>query len=158
MAMSRVAIPFKSETIASIVRSEVIEHIRDDEQALREMARVLERGGNLILAVPIHRYNFSHDDIFVKHHRRYGLPSLLKTLRLLGFSKFRVVKITGLLEKITMISAVLIFQPASRFKREGKNSLFKEASSGLSMGQSAVRRDGQVGSTHRASFCSRHRT
>jgi ubiquinone/menaquinone biosynthesis C-methylase UbiE len=45
-------LPFKDETFDCVIISEVLEHLGDDERALREITRVLKRGGRLAASVP----------------------------------------------------------------------------------------------------------
>ena len=51
---------------------DVLEHLEDDAEALREAAGLLREGGRMVLTVPAHRFLWSpHDDIN-RHRRRYG--------------------------------------------------------------------------------------
>jgi SAM-dependent methyltransferase len=45
-------LPFPDNTFDRIIASEVLEHVTDDEQALREVFRVLKPGGTLAATVP----------------------------------------------------------------------------------------------------------
>jgi SAM-dependent methyltransferase len=49
-------LPFENETYDVVFASHVLEHIRDDEQALSEIRRVLKADGMAILPVPIVAY------------------------------------------------------------------------------------------------------
>lgn len=110
MVMSATEIALRAETVLTVVCSEVLEHIKDDGKALSEMVRVLKPGGVLIFTVPAHSYYFSYDDYFVGHERRYEVPQLVERLRGLGCGDFEVSKVTGFLEKVTMVAAVLAFR------------------------------------------------
>ncbi|MBI2168372.1 MAG: methyltransferase domain-containing protein [Actinobacteria bacterium] len=46
------SLPFPDATFDRIVASEVLEHISDDEAAMRELARVLKPGGAIAVTVP----------------------------------------------------------------------------------------------------------
>ncbi len=46
------ALPFADGTFDRVICSEVLEHIPDDEEAMRELARVLRRGGTMAITVP----------------------------------------------------------------------------------------------------------
>ncbi len=45
-------LPFLSESFDRVIAAEVLEHIRDDREAISELARVLRRGGTLAVTVP----------------------------------------------------------------------------------------------------------
>jgi len=49
---SMTALPFAAGTFDAVIAAEVIEHIPDFERALAEGARVLKRGGRLVVTVP----------------------------------------------------------------------------------------------------------
>jgi hypothetical protein len=102
------------DSVPMVVCSEAIEHIKDDIAALREITRILGRGGELILTVPAHSYYFSYDDRFVRHWRRYNIRELVNTLSGLGFTDVRIVRVTGPLEKLTTMFAVMLFRVARR--------------------------------------------
>ena len=46
------SLPFPDATFDRVVASEVLEHIRDDVGAMRELARVLKPGGSIAVTVP----------------------------------------------------------------------------------------------------------
>ena len=45
-------LPFRDDTFDKIICSEVLEHVPDDEQGVRELFRVLKDGGELAVSVP----------------------------------------------------------------------------------------------------------
>ena len=72
-------LPFKSNGFSHIICSEVLEHLENDRQALKEMARTLKQpSGTLIITVPHRKCYFTNDDYFVKHYRRYELSEIKK--------------------------------------------------------------------------------
>lgn len=52
LAADIVALPFPDNFFDHVICSEVLEHIRDQDTAAREIARVLKPGGNLVVSVP----------------------------------------------------------------------------------------------------------
>ncbi|HNV87014.1 MAG TPA: class I SAM-dependent methyltransferase [Candidatus Omnitrophota bacterium] len=108
-AMDAVRMAIGTGRISTVVCSEVLEHIPDDQSALEEIARILKPGGVLILTVPLHAYLYAFDDRFVSHERRYRMRNLAESLRRLGFTGFRFSKVMGLFDKAAALTAILIF-------------------------------------------------
>jgi 2-polyprenyl-3-methyl-5-hydroxy-6-metoxy-1,4-benzoquinol methylase len=59
------------EKYDSIIALNVLEHIKDDELALRELYKVLKKDGTLVILVPCHKFLFNVIDTNVGHFRRY---------------------------------------------------------------------------------------
>lgn len=95
-------IPFKSGAFQYVICSEVIEHVDNDELALREMSRVLRKGGKLVLTFPHRQMYFGNDDLYVKHYRRYELDNILRMLGDASLKPSAVQKVLGPGEKLTM--------------------------------------------------------
>jgi SAM-dependent methyltransferase len=113
-------LPFKSNVFSHAICSEVLEHIEHDRQALKELARALNKDtGCLIITVPHRKRYFANDDLFVKHYRRSELAEIKSRLRLTGFDPVYLVKILGPLEKITMSLAVYLYSIIQRRKLFG---------------------------------------
>jgi SAM-dependent methyltransferase len=70
----------------SILCSNVLEHIEDDEEALRRMRGVLVPGGQLLLLVPAHPFLYGSMDRRLHHVRRYRRAELRRLLERTGFS------------------------------------------------------------------------
>ena len=71
-------LPFKSGSLRRIVCSEVLEHVEDDQTAIRELGRVLDSGGLVCITVPHRKFYFAADDRFVHHFRRYELDEMTR--------------------------------------------------------------------------------
>jgi len=102
-------LPFKPGVFSHAVSSEVLEHIPDDQEALKELGRVVKPGGGLVVTFPHRRAYFAADDVFVKHFRRYELPEMKERLKTAGFEPLRVRKVLGPLDKLAMCLAVWCF-------------------------------------------------
>jgi SAM-dependent methyltransferase len=61
--------PFADERFDFAVCLDVLEHIDDEPQALRELRRVVRPGGTLLVTVPAYQWLWSEHDL-VNHHKR----------------------------------------------------------------------------------------
>jgi SAM-dependent methyltransferase len=59
------------DPVESVVAMNVLEHIEDDAQALRDLAEVVDPGGRIILWVPAYMQLYGDFDRKVGHFRRY---------------------------------------------------------------------------------------
>lgn len=80
-----IKIPFKTNYFSLVTAIDVLEHINDDLQALREIKRVLKKNGLAILLVPAHSTLWSTRDVNLKHFRRYNAGELEKKCNTVGF-------------------------------------------------------------------------
>lgn len=70
----------------TIICLNVLEHIQDDELALREMKRLLKSGGRLILLAPGHQWLYNKLDKAVLHFRCYRKRELEQKAAQAGFA------------------------------------------------------------------------
>lgn len=68
-----------------ITASDVLEHLSNPSEALREWSRILKPGGVLILFVPAFQFLWSHHDEVNKHFCRYRRGDVVRRLRSAGF-------------------------------------------------------------------------
>ena len=77
---SATALPFADDTFDLVCAFDIIEHIEDDDVAVKEMGRVCKKEGILCLTVPAFMGLWSKHDDINQHHRRYIMSSLLPLL------------------------------------------------------------------------------
>ncbi|HDT14642.1 MAG TPA: class I SAM-dependent methyltransferase [Firmicutes bacterium] len=75
----------KREYYDTALMFNVLEHIEDDNAALKNTAKVLKNGGKLIILVPSMRFAFGTLDENLGHYRRYEKKDLKKVLEISGF-------------------------------------------------------------------------
>ncbi len=78
--MDGAALEFAPARFDIVIASDVLEHIEDEAQALREWVRVLKPGGQLLVFVPAHAYLWSEHDVVNHHFRRYSRRGLVAAL------------------------------------------------------------------------------
>jgi 2-polyprenyl-3-methyl-5-hydroxy-6-metoxy-1,4-benzoquinol methylase len=64
---------------------EVLEHIQDDEAAIRKLSSFLKPNGKLIISVPAHMKYWTKHDVIAGHYRRYERDELIHKLLKGGF-------------------------------------------------------------------------
>ena len=65
-------------TFDSIFALNVVEHISDDDLAIKNSKKLLKPGGNLIILVPAYQWLYNKFDKELEHYRRYTRKSLKK--------------------------------------------------------------------------------
>ncbi len=79
------ALPCANDAMDLVVAFDVLEHIDDDDAAVREIHRVLRPGGVALIAVPVDPRLWSAHDEAVGHVRRYTRSELLDLFNRNGF-------------------------------------------------------------------------
>lgn len=64
-------LPFKDREFDVVVAFDVLEHIKEHEEALSEWSRVLKKNGAILFTVPAYQWLWSDHDVSLHHHRRY---------------------------------------------------------------------------------------
>lgn len=90
---------FINKQFDTIICLNVLEHIEEDSQAIRNMYEVLNKDGNLILLVPSHPFLYGEIDKSIGHFRRYSKGEIIEKLQRNGFVilKFRSLNLLGAL-------------------------------------------------------------
>ncbi len=69
-------LPIVDAGLDAVVSANLLEHVPDDVQALREFARVLCPGGRAVIVVPAGPGTYDYYDRFLGHERRYARREL----------------------------------------------------------------------------------
>lgn len=79
------ALPFTDKTFNLVTALDLLEHIKNDQKAISEFARVCKSGGWLVITVPAFSFLWGENDIAVHHFRRYGKAELKSKIEKSGF-------------------------------------------------------------------------
>lgn len=77
--------PNWSQAFDTVCAFDVLEHIEDDQAALKQWCEWLQPGGQLLLSVPAHPSRFGAGDVWAGHYRRYSKEGLIDLLQKSGF-------------------------------------------------------------------------
>lgn len=94
------ALPCVDDAMDAVVAFDVLEHIEDDDAAVREIHRVLRPGGLAFIAVPADPRLWSAHDEAVGHVRRYTRPELVDLFARNGFTVEQVTSWNVLLRPV----------------------------------------------------------
>lgn len=90
---------FNNKRFETIVCINVLEHIDDDERAIRNMYDLLAKNGVLILLIPSHPILYGEIDRTIGHFRRYSKEDIINKLNQDNFSivEFKTINFIGAL-------------------------------------------------------------
>jgi len=117
IAGSVLQMPFDGDSFDLSVCLDVIEHLEDDLDALRELRRVLAPGGSLLVTVPAYQWLWSGHDEVNHHHRRYTRRSLQRVAEQAGWDQVRTTYFNSLL-----LPAAILLRVLDRFSRKTTES------------------------------------
>jgi SAM-dependent methyltransferase len=78
--------PLPSSSVDAAVLLNVLEHIEDDEAAVRQVARILKPGGVAVVEVPAGPRLYDAYDKYLRHFRRYELKEVSQLLERAGLT------------------------------------------------------------------------
>jgi SAM-dependent methyltransferase len=84
-------IPYPDGRFDALVSGEVLEHVSEDDRAVREFYRVLRKGGYCIISVPAHPGLWDFTDDWAGHVRRYERGQLVDLVQRNGFKVLTVL-------------------------------------------------------------------
>lgn len=77
--------PVADASFDLVTALDLAEHVENDQAFFKEVMRVLEPGGHLVLTVPAHPFLWSEHDDALYHQRRYTRRAVCRLLRGAGF-------------------------------------------------------------------------
>jgi SAM-dependent methyltransferase len=70
-------LPFKNAAFDAVTCLDVLEHLDDDRNLIKEIFRVVKPGGYVIVTVPAFQIQWSRHDVAIHHKRRYTKQMML---------------------------------------------------------------------------------
>lgn len=108
---------------------DLIEHIADDEVALRAIHRAVRDGGGVVIAVPQHPWLWSQTDVIAHHVRRYRRGELEDKIRRAGFRVAFSGSFTCLLLPLMVTGRMLARQGDATASRQASSTGARPAAS-----------------------------
>jgi SAM-dependent methyltransferase len=82
-------LPIRSNSVGLIIALDVLEHVDNDMNAIRELHQVLRKRGIIIITVPAFNFLWGTQDVVTGHKRRYLREKIANKLREAGFEILR---------------------------------------------------------------------
>jgi SAM-dependent methyltransferase len=111
-------LPAADGSIDLITLFDTIEHVPDDERALREVRRALAPGGLVFISTPAYQFLYANNDRVAHHERRYTARQLRRKLLAAGLQPVKLTYFNTLLFP-AILPAVLAKKLGERVRDPG---------------------------------------
>lgn len=102
-------IPFNDGELSQVIMLDVLEHIKEDGLALKEVSRVLKKGGIFIICVPADTIlSYLNPVRYIQHERHYTIKKITSLLKKHNFKIEKVFAGGGIFELLNLYTHFLI--------------------------------------------------
>jgi ubiquinone/menaquinone biosynthesis C-methylase UbiE len=115
------ALPYEDSSFDLLTGLDVVEHLDNDLAGLKEMRRVLRRGGHAVLFVPAFMFLWGVQDDISNHRRRYTLAGLKQSVHEAGLEVERATYVN-----VSFFAPIFfgrLFMRAFRIRPESENNI-----------------------------------
>lgn len=103
MVVDATSINLPDNYLSQLIILDVLEHIKDHEKAVKEIARVLKKNGRLIVCVPNDTLlSYLNPVRYVQHERHYSVEDITNLLKKNGFKIEKVFAGGGIFELLAL--------------------------------------------------------
>ena len=111
-------LPAGDGSVDLVTLFDTIEHVPDDDRALREARRVLSPGGLVFISTPAYQFLYANNDRVAHHERRYTAGKLRRKLLAAGLEPVKITYFNTLLFP-AILPAVLAKKAGERLRDPG---------------------------------------
>ncbi len=122
-------LPFADESFDFVTALDVVEHLDDDIAGLKEMNRVLKKGGKTLIFVPAFMWLWGVQDDISNHRIRYTKAQIVERLKVAGFEIERATYANWTF--FAPILAGRVFMKITGIKPESENNVNISALNGI---------------------------
>jgi SAM-dependent methyltransferase len=78
-------LPIRAGSVALIIAMDILEHLENDRNGIRQFFQALRKGGPLVVTVPAFNWLWGIQDLVTRHKRRYRRKEMVNLLASQGF-------------------------------------------------------------------------
>lgn len=108
-------LPYRDNVFDFVSALDVLEHVADDENAFKEIKRIMKKGAVAVISIPHRKAYFTNQDVIIGHFRRYEIKELIDLLHKNGITQ--IIKIFGVYGLLMKVSTVQSYSPEQVEKR-----------------------------------------
>lgn len=94
---------FKSGEADAVLAMDVLEHVDNDEEALKHWVSTMNKDGHILITVPAFQSLWSYHDVFLEHKKRYTKKDLTEVARKAGLKPVYIKYAFGYLFPVVYI-------------------------------------------------------
>ncbi len=110
--------PFKENVFDAVLCMDLVEHLEEDVELLKEVKRTLKPNGICLFTVPAYKFLWSKDDELAHHVRRYTKKQIKQKIKKAGFK----IKLLSYRYFFLFLPTLMLFT-YQKLKKNAKNSL-----------------------------------
>lgn len=124
-------LPIQDAAYDMILALDIVEHLRNDRQALSEVYRALKAGGTFVAFVPAYQFLWSFQDEISHHQRRYTTTDLSSKIMQAGFEINKLTYVNSFLFPVVWLGRTMLRLFPRFFKISSENQLSPTWMNGL---------------------------
>lgn len=101
-----IQLPYQENKFDLIFALDVLEHIKNDKLAVKEIKRVIKPKGIVLITVPHRKKYYTKQDEIIGHYRRYEINEIKRIFSEFGMREIRTFGIYGQMMQISEIQSV----------------------------------------------------
>jgi SAM-dependent methyltransferase len=123
--------PFRNASFDVVMALDMIEHIEDDQACLKNMSRLVKRGGTVIIFTPAFNFLWGLQDEVSHHYRRYTVSELKTKVEKAGLEIYKITYANTFLFPVVWAGRLALKMRGNEIDGTSENDLHPSWSNGI---------------------------